>query len=211
MKMYKKIRDSVLAFRRMLRKEKELIRQEREKKIEKYYTLNNVELENSVVGDFSYISNNSIVHNCIIGKYCSIGPNVVIGFGEHPISHISTSPIFYAAEQGMCGENFYSQNKFENKPVVKIGNDVWIGANVFIKNGISIGHGAVIGAGSVVTKSVPAYAVVVGVPAKVIRYRFSEEKINKLIKLKWWDFELSQIREQRELFCTPDFDQIFNL
>lgn len=117
-----------------------------------------------------------------IGKFCSIAQNVIIGAGEHPLNYLSTSPFFYLETLGFrkgCKETYL-------KPV-QVGNDVWIGDNVFIKGGVTIGDGAVIAAGAVVVKDVPPYAVVAGVPARIIKYRFDEKTIKELLDLKWWD------------------------
>ena len=89
-----------------------------------------------------------------------------------------------------------------NNPVT-IGNDVWIGANVCILPGISIGDGAVLAAGAVITKDVPPYAIVGGVPAKVIKYRFSEDIIKKLLKIKWWNWEEEKVKKNKDLFYDP--------
>jgi virginiamycin A acetyltransferase len=145
------------------------------------YDLRHVQL-----GVFSYIAKNSNVANTRIGKFCSIGPNFCCGLGIHPTNGISTSPMFYSTAK-QNGFTITSVNKtIESKPVI-IGNDVFIGANATILDGVQIGHGAVIGAGAVVTKDVPPYAIVVGVPAQVIKYRFDSDTIDSLLKREWWN------------------------
>ena len=145
------------------------------------YYLNHV-----LLGDYSYIANNSSINKCTIGKFCSIGPNFCCGLGSHPINGISTSPMFYSTGKqngiSLCEETSYE----ETKPTF-IGNDVFIGANVTLLDGVSISDGAVVGTGAVVTKNVPPYAVVAGVPATVIKYRFDEKTIERLLKSRWWD------------------------
>ena len=142
------------------------------------------------VGKHSYCSTPPIIANSDetkIGSFVSIGNTCCLGSGEHPMNFLSTSPYFYLDKLGFKKKDMPSHNEFDHYAPIKIGNDVWIGNNVFIKNGIHIGNGAIIGAGAVVTKDVPPYAIVVGVPAKVIRYRFDEQTIEKLLKLEWWN------------------------
>lgn len=137
------------------------------------------------IGENTYVGDYSIITKSIIGRYCSIGPYVTIGLGEHDIYKISTS------------SDFYEENVFEEltKDKVVIGNDVWIGTKATILRGVSIGNGAVIGANSVVTKNVPDYAVVVGCPARIIKYRFSEEKINTINNSQWWKYDLETAKQ----------------
>ena len=154
------------------------------------------------MGRYSYMGKNNSVANATIGSFCSIASYCAIGGGAHPLDMVSTSPVFYN------GKNIFNQNfgdiKTElNKPVV-IGNDVWIGEAVFINDGIKVGDGAIIGAHSVVTHDVPPYAVVAGAPAKVIRYRFSEEAIEKLIKIKWWDWSEEELKKHGSQFSSVD-------
>ena len=130
-----------------------------------------------------YIANPS---ETTIGSFVSIGTRVRIGHGTHPLEYLSSSPYLYLDRLNYKTEATPSHNEWEVLAPVHIGNDVWIGDDVWIKNGVTIGNGAVIGAKSVVTHDVEPYAVVGGNPAKVIRYRFSEEIIKKLLKLKWW-------------------------
>jgi virginiamycin A acetyltransferase len=141
---------------------------------------------NSEIKDYSYISNNSFVSNTIIGKYCSIGPNFYCGRGIHPHNGISTSPMFYS-DKFQNGFSYSKEPKINETVLINIGNDVFIGSNVTILDGVTIGDGAVIGAGAVVSKNIPSYAIAVGSPIKVIKYRFNEDIIKRLLETKWWD------------------------
>lgn len=127
------------------------------------------------IGNYCYIGRYCYLTKVKIGNYCSIANNVSIGQGEHDLTKISTNSIFY--------DNAFNEL---TKGDCEIGNDVWIGVDSIIKRGIKIGNGAVIGANSVVTKDVPPYAIVVGSPAKIIRYRFDESKIKLIEDSKWW-------------------------
>lgn len=209
MNLIKKIKNNFHALKRLLSREKGRMLFEKEQRSRKYVAFKNIELVNSSVGEYSYLANNSIVHNCEMGKFCSVGPNVVIGYGDHPLSFLSTSPVFYE-NPNMFGEDTYSPNSFKGKEKVIIGNDVWIGANVYIKNGLTVGDGAVIGSGAVVTKSVPPYSVVIGVPARVFKYRFSEEEIKKLLEIKWWDWDIDKIKKHRNYFTKNDLKEFLN-
>ena len=109
-------------------------------------------LSAELIGDYSYVNYNSIIHCCHIGKFCSIGPNVVAGLGNHPVEkNVTTSPRLFLKGK------FLLEDRYDQFAIVTIGNDVWIGANVTIVNGVTIGDGAVIGANSIVTKDIPPY------------------------------------------------------
>lgn len=161
------------------------------------FYLHHVELRS-----YSYIARNSNITNCIIGKFCSIGPNFCCGLGIHPLDGISTSPMFYSANR-QNGFSFCKENKVVESCQTRIGNDVFIGANVTVLDGVYIGDGAVIGAGAVVTKDVPPYAVVAGVPATVIKYRFDEKTIRDLLAKKWWDGDEECLKKVEEFFFSP--------
>lgn len=128
--------------------------------------------------------------HCKIGNYCSIAPGVQRLVGNHPFTEVSTHPLFYKREFGNVETTRYDYHS------LVIGNDVWIGVNAIITSSCTfIGNGAVIGAGAVVTHNVPDYAIVVGVPAKVIKYRFDKNTINELLEIKWWDRNPIELRE----------------
>ncbi|MES2837150.1 MAG: CatB-related O-acetyltransferase [Bacteroidota bacterium] len=145
------------------------------------------------IGHAVYIGGGTLISNCkSIGHFTSISNDVKIGMASHPQDFISTSPFFYARRRGNVDKDLYNECK---DGLVEIGNDVLISANVVILTGIKIGDGAIIGAGAIVNKDVPAYAIVVGVPAKVLKYRFDENTISKLIESKWWDSDLNLLKK----------------
>ena len=126
-----------------------------------------------------------------VGKFCMFSCNVILLMGgEHDTSQITAFPLKKMLK-GMDGENLDSDSK---GPVI-IGSDVWVGSGSIILSGVKIGSGAIIGAGSVVVNDVPPYAVAVGNPARVVKYRFSPDRIEKLLRISWWDWEDDKIRE----------------
>ena len=152
------------------------------------------------IGYASYLGNSCHI-TAKIGKYCSIAPYVSIIRGKHPSRNwLSTHPAFFSTLK-QCGMTYVTENKFDEfSNITEIGNDVWIGQSATIIDGVKIGDGAIIGTGSMVTKDIPPYAIAVGVPAKVIRYRFTEEQIAKLLELKWWDKSEEWIKENADKF-----------
>lgn len=166
-------------------------------------------LISSFLGYASYLGHNTVIKYAKVGRYTCIGPNVTIAHGNHPIKQfVSIHPAFYSLIK-QSGFTYVQKQRFEEETyidrehskMVEIGNDVWIGDGVKILAGVSIGDGAVIAAGAVVVDDVPPYAIVGGVPAKVIRYRFSESDIAFLKKLEWWNKERTWIQNYAEYFC----------
>ena len=151
------------------------------------------------LGEYSYIAKNCMIRHCEIGKFCSIGPNFCCGLGIHPTDGISTAPMFYstAKQNGMtlCGENKVKESK-----QTVIGNDVFIGANVTVLDGVRISDGAVIGAGAVVVDDIPPYAIAVGVPAKVVKYRFDEPTVKALLEKQWWNGSEEELQQVERNF-----------
>lgn len=155
------------------------------------------------MGRFSYIAERSYLQRARLGRFCSIGPFLMSGFGEHPTDFVSTNPVFFSNSM-QCGASFSDRNYFEEQKETIVGHDVWIGARVFIRDGTKIGNGAIIAAGAVVVKDVPDYAIVGGVPAKIIRYRFPREVIEKLLGLEWWNWTETKLREAQPFFTSED-------
>jgi virginiamycin A acetyltransferase len=143
-------------------------------------------LDQTNVDEYSYIARNSRISMTRIGKFCSIGMNFVCGRGIHPTNGISTSPYFYS-NQKQNGASISNVQKFQERKEIVIGNDVFIGMNVTVLDGVRIGDGAVIGAGGVVSKDIPPYAIAVGCPIKIIGYRFNDQVIEQLLRIKWWE------------------------
>jgi acetyltransferase-like isoleucine patch superfamily enzyme len=171
-----------------------------------------VSIIESEIGFGSYISSNCSFAKTKIGKFCSIAPGVKVISGNHPTSDfISTHPMFYS-QNSYIGINFKTSKHFEEysytddrkKYLCEIGNDVWIGEDVKIINGVRIGDGAIIATAAVVTKDVPPYSVVGGVPAKLIRYRFDECIINRLLNLKWWNEDFQWINNNSHYFSDVE-------
>lgn len=147
------------------------------------------------VGYATTIGFRSTLHGTIsIGKYCQLGPNVSLISDNHPISYKST----------YINKNLFEGrlNDLKIKDKIIIGNNVWIGQNVTIVGGVAIGHGAIIASGAVVTQDVDPFAIVGGVPAKLIKYRFGKEQQEKVLTSQWWDKTFDELKEVEESFFT---------
>ncbi len=160
------------------------------------------EMRESSLGDYSYISQYSIVNKTVIKKFCSIGPGCYIGLWEHD-SDVSTHSFYLYEHSGHFVKGY--TNYVKDSVSTYIGNDVWIGANVVILKGITIGNGAIVGAGSVVTKDLPSYSIAVGNPAKIIKYRYDPSEIIWLEQLKWWDFSRDELQAIVDQGAFKDF------
>ena len=166
-------------------------------------------LDKIKVGKYTYGVNSKTVDRAYIineiGSFCSINGSVKLGTeGNHPLNFITTHPILYHEKYNFFDhpDSYIKLQDYNAK--ITIGNDVWIGANAIILPGVTIGDGAVIAAGAIVTKDIPPYAIVGGVPAKVIKYRFDDYIIKALLQIKWWDWEDQRIKENIDLFLDPE-------
>ena len=175
---------------------------------------------NIIVGDYTYYDDFEDVHNfeknvkyhfdftgdkLIIGKFCMIASDMtfIMNGANHLTDAISTYPF---AIFGNGWENAMEGKTYPTKGDTIIGNDVWIGYKAMIMAGVTIGDGAIIASRSVVTKDVPPYSIVGGNPAKEIKKRFSEEQIEKLLKLKWWDWDIEKITKNVHHLTSNNFD-----
>lgn len=156
------------------------------------------------VDDFSIIEKNAVIHDAIIGKFCEISWHCSIGGDNHnyklpTIHHWYWNKSFGFEDDvnAIGGQNF--RNKIETEECV-IGNDVWIGSGVTVNRKVHVGNGAILGAGTVVTKDVPDYAIVGGIPGRVIKYRFDEKTIKRLLAIEWWNWSYEVLKKNRHLF-----------
>lgn len=162
------------------------------KKIRNTFLIKKEEIQNkNNIGKYTYLGDRTVIWNkeeTTIGKFCSIAIDVAIGAFKHPTNTLSMHPFVYTQSDNIRLDKPLTHLRDIGLQKVIIGNDVWIGAKATIMPGVIIGDGAVIGSNAVVTHDVPPYAIVGGVPAKIIKYRFDEETIKNLLELKWWDY-----------------------
>lgn len=157
-------------------------------------------LFNVHMGDYSSVGIDSKISNAIIGRYTVIAREVYVGVGAHPTNFLTAHSIFYKNSPWGFHPEWVKRIDYNESPVCHIGNDVWIGTRAIIMDGVNVSDGAIVAAGSVVTKDVPPYAVVGGVPAKVIKYRFPQEMIDCLLDIQWWNLPDNEITKAIDIF-----------
>ena len=149
-----------------------------------------VAFSDSELGDYSYVERHAEVIYARIGKFCAIASNARINALEHPLERVSQHKITYRANEYFLGAKLDGEFRERRQgKLVEVGHDVWVGHGAIVKPGVKIGHGAVIAAGAIVTRDVPAYAIVAGVPAKFMRWRFEPKLSERIISLGWWDWK----------------------
>lgn len=150
-----------------------------------------------VAGKYFGMNENCFIARATIGAFCAIGARTAINPFNHPSNWLSTHEFQYHPKSFDWVDEYNEFERLERTPdmfpAVVIGNDVWTGHNVNVTAGVTVGDGAIIAAGSVVTKDVPPYAIVAGVPAAVKRYRFAEQTIERLLRVKWWELDLTDL------------------
>ena len=176
------------------------------------YVGKNTILTNTDLGFGTIIHDNAVLSNIKVGKYCSLGPGLTMVGGTHPIrEYISSHPCFYAVKN-ISGFTYVKEDSYDEYVYVdkdkgylyEIGNDVWTGKNVTLTQGVRVGDGAVIGTNALVLTDIEPYAIYAGIPAKKIGMRFSDEQIEKLLKIKWWDRDEAWIEEHAKEFADVD-------
>jgi acetyltransferase-like isoleucine patch superfamily enzyme len=163
-----------------------------------------VSLTQVVLGRGSYIANGTSIKHASIGRFCSIGPEALIGLSRHPMGMVSTSPAFYSTKRDACPLSFNQMEDYSEQLNTQIGNDVWIGARAVIVGGVKVGDGAVIASSAMVTKDVPPYSVMGGVPAKTISKRFTDEQIELLLSNPWWEWSDSTLKARGADFQSKE-------
>jgi acetyltransferase-like isoleucine patch superfamily enzyme len=142
-------------------------------------------------GRYTFCGYDCNIINAEIGSFCSLARDITIGGAVHPLNFLSTSPVFLSHKDSV--KKKFAKHDYLPQIRTEIGHDVWIGDGAYVKAGVKIAHGAVIGMGAVVTKDVPAYAVVGGNPARILKYRFRPEVIEALLRWSWWDLPVEDL------------------
>ena len=182
-----------------------------------------VKSPNIIVGDYTYFDDRrngpehfeeyNVLYNydftkvkLVLGKFCAIAAETrFIMTGDHKLDAISTYP-FPIFQNGW--EKSYDISDLPTKGDITVGNDVWFGYNSLIKGGVTIGDGAIIAASAVVVKDVPAYSIVAGNPAKVVKMRFDDTTIKRLLQIAWWDWDIEKINKNLKLITELDVDRL---
>lgn len=170
-------------------------------KFEAPVSLSAISVDDLIIGAWSYIQSGALIwHKVVIGRYCSIGENLVAAPANHPTHYLSTSTAQYQRIQFgfWMAEDLPTVPKRVlpyRKPQVLIGNDVWIGRDVTIMRGVTIGDGAIIASGAIVTKDVPPYSIVGGMPARHIKMRFDPDLVRRMQETRWWQYDRNDLRD----------------
>ena len=178
------------------------------------HVLSGAKLNNTKVGKYSRVGVNVNVNNADIGNYTAIGKDSILGLGQHPTNYLTSHSIFYKRGNWGWHDDWIAPIEFDDNKRIHIGNDVWIGRHCMVMDGVTIGDGVTVAAGAVVTKDIPPFAIVGGVPAKVIKYKFSQEMIDRLEEIQWWNLPDADITKVIGLFHTKnptieDLDKYF--
>lgn len=160
-------------------------------------------MHGAIIGDYTTIAKNCNISNCTIGAFTSIGPNFCCNFGIHPTHALTTCAMFYSPSR-INGYSFVNEPKIVETKRSTIGNDVFIGANVTVLDGVTVGDGAVIGAGAVVSKDIPPYAIAVGCPIRIVRYRMTEVQIAAMQRIQWWNWDDERLQDIERMFEDID-------
>ncbi|MBQ3344272.1 MAG: hypothetical protein IJG84_20405, partial [Kiritimatiellae bacterium] len=160
-------------------------------------------INDSSIGCYSYCGINTTINFSKVGKYCSFARNVDVGGFDHDYRKVTTLPRF-RFEQLKSGE---IPKPDDHRDRCIVGNDVWIAAGAQVLHKARVGHGAIVGGGAVVTKDVPPYAIVCGVPAKIIGFRFEKSIIDALLEIKWWDWPQEVVERELEMLVDEDVDE----
>lgn len=178
---------------------------DRESHFTKYtHILKGAKLKNVQVGKYSRVGENCQITNAVIKNFTAIAKDSIIGLGQHPTNYLTSHSIFYKKGNWGWHDDWIAPIDFIENKRITIGNDVWIGRRCMVMDGVTIGNGAIVAAGAIVTKDVPPYAVVGGVPAKVIKFKFPEEIINRLETIQWWNLSDEEITRVIDLFHTSN-------
>jgi phosphonate metabolism protein (transferase hexapeptide repeat family) len=159
-------------------------------------------------GDYSYIVSDADIIYATVGKFCSIAAHTRINPGNHPLERVALNHFTYRSSAYGLGADDAGFFQWRRDHHITLGHDVWIGHGAILLPGVSVGNGAAIGAGAVVSKDVPPFAIVVGVPGRVLRYRFAPEIIAALERIAWWDWPHARLAEGMQDFrhmSAPDF------
>ena len=160
-------------------------------------------MNNSRIGKYTRVGINVEVNNAIVGNFSRIGRNTIIGPGSHPMNLLTSHNIFYK-KNSVGRPEWVGTIEFNEEKMIEIGHDVWIGLNCIIMDGVKVGDSSIVAAGAVVTKDIPPFAIAGGVPAKVIKYRFPQEIIDRLMEIQWWNLPDEEITKRINLWHTAN-------